>query len=277
LAHPCIGSTRKWADAGLIQPLDTSRINNWDSLLPSIKNVEGISKDGKVWMLPFDWGNTGLIYRTDKISEDKISLDMMIDPSYEGKVSMPDIVTSAYALAALAIGLRDWTEMTDEQFEQTSAYLRKVHKNVRFYWSDPGQLDQALASGEVLMGWGWNQTATNLQANNTPAVMMNDIDKGLSTWVCGYVHLTNGAASEDEVYDMLNALSDVGSGKYIIEAWGYAHANADSYGIADPKIVKKYGYENPADFINGTLITATLPADLEAKMIKEFERIKAGF
>jgi len=277
LAHPCVGSTRKWADAGLIQPLDVSRIKNWDALLPDIKAIHGISSDGKVWMLPFDWGRTGLIYRTDQISSDAISLDLAASPEYQGKVAVPDIVTSAYAMAAAAIGVRDWRSMTDEQFDQASAYLRRVHKNVRFYWSDPGQLDQALASGEVLMGWGWNQTELNLQANNTPARMMTDPDKGVSTWVCGYVHLTGGEAPDDEVYDMLNALTDPTSGKYIIEAWGYAHANGEAYKLANPELVKKYGYENASDFIGKSLPTVALPVELEAKMIKEFERIKAGF
>ncbi|WP_282606891.1 extracellular solute-binding protein [Pelagibius sp. Alg239-R121] len=277
LAHPCIGVTRKWADAGLIKPLDTTKIKNWDQLLPTIKTVSGVAFDGKTWMMPFDWGNSGLIYRTDKVDAEKISLDLVTGPEFEGKVAIPDIVTSAYAMASLAIGLRDWTNMTDAQFKEASAYLRKLHKNVRFYWSDPGQLDQALASGEIVAGWGWNQTELNLLANKTPATMMKDVDKGVATWVCGYVHLANGTMSDEQVYDMLNALSDVNSGKYIIEAWGYAHANADAYGKVDPALVKSYGFDNAEVFLKESLLTSALDPKTEAKMTKEFERIKAGF
>lgn len=277
LAHPCIGVTRKWAAAGLIKPLDTSKIKNWDQLLPTIKSISGVAFDGKTWMMPFDWGNSGLIYRTDKIGADKVSLDLITGPEFKGKVAIPDIVTSAYALASLAIGLRDWTDMTDAQFKQATAYLRKLHKNVRFYWTDPGQLDQALASGEVLAGWGWNQTELNLIANKTPATMMKDIDKGVATWVCGYVHLAGGSVPDEQVYDMLNALSDLGSGKYIIEAWGYAHANAEAYGKVDPALIKQYGFDNAEKFLQESLLTSALEPKLEAKMTKEFERIKAGF
>lgn len=276
LAHPCVGSVRKWADAGLIQPLDLDRLKGWDKVLPSIKSIPGITMDGKVWMLPFDWGRTGLIYRTDMISDDAISLDLATKPEFEGKVSIPDIVTGAYAMAAVAIGMRDWSNMTDEQFQQASDYLRKVHKNVRFYWSDPGQLDQALASGEVAMGWGWNQTTLNLETNKTPAAMMLDTDKGVSSWVCGYVHLTGGNVSKDKVYDMLNALGDPKSGKYLIESWGYAHANSDAYTLANPEMVHKYGYEDASNFISQSLVSAALPVEIERKMVKEFERIKSG-
>jgi putative spermidine/putrescine transport system substrate-binding protein/spermidine/putrescine transport system substrate-binding protein len=277
LAHPCIGVTKKWADAGLIKPLDTSRIKNWDQLLPTIKSVSGVAFDGKTWMMPFDWGNSGLIYRTDKVDGDAISLDLITTPEFQGKIAIPDIVTSAYSLASIAVGVDDWTNMTDEQFKAASEYLRKLHKNVRFYWADPGQLDQALASGEIVAGWGWNQSELNLIANKTPATMMKDVDKGVATWVCGYVHLTGGSQSDDQVYDLLNALSDANSGKYIIEAWGYAHANENSYGMVDPALVKQYGFDNAEKFMKESFLTSALDPKLEAKMIKEFERIKAGF
>lgn len=277
LAHPCIGVTKKWADAGIIKPIDTSRIRNWDKLIPSIRGVSGVEFDGKVWMVPFDWGNSGLIYRTDKLTEEEVSLVDATDAKFAGKIAIPDIVTSAYAMAAAATGVRDWTDMNEEQLDKATEYLRKLHKNVRFYWTDPGQLDQALASGEISMGWGWNQTELNLLANETPAKMLKDVNKGVATWVCGYVHLTSASASDEQVYAMLNALSETASGKYIIETWGYAHANADSYADVDPALVKQYGFDDPKAFFEQSLLTSALPPAIEAKMIEQFERIKAGF
>ena len=222
LAHPCSDAVRKWVAADLIKPLDPAKLDHWDALLPQIKEVDGIMIDGEVYMMPFEWGNTGLIYRTDKIADDAISLQLLADPAYQGKVAIPDAASSAYALAALATGnAADYTKMSDEQFQEASDYLRKVHPNVRFYWSDAGQMDQAMASGELEMGWAWNQSELNLIWNDTPAKMMRDVDKGIATWVCGYVHLKSSTASDDQVYDLLNALSAKESGKYIIESWGY--------------------------------------------------------
>lgn len=277
LAHPCIGVTRKWADSGLISPIDTSRLRNWDALVGTLKNVNGIEFDGEVWMVPFDWGNSGLIYRTDKITADEISLELATDPAYQGKVAIPDAVTSAYAMAALAVGVRDWTNLTDAEFEAASDYLRRLHSNVLFYWTDPGQLDQALASGEIVMGWGWNQSELNLIWNETPAAMMKDIDKGVATWICGYVHLKDGSASDDQVYDMLNALTDAASGKYIIEAWGYAHSNSEAYDQVDPALIKQYGFDQAESFFSDSLLTSALDPEMESRMVSEFERIKAGF
>lgn len=278
LAHPCSDAVRKWVAADLLEPLDTSKLENWDAMLPAIKDVDGITLDGKTYMMPFEWGNTGLIYRTDKITDDQISLQLMADPAYAGKVSLPDAASSAYALASLATGnSADYTKLSDEQFKEASDFLRSVHPNVRFYWADAGQMDQAMASGELEMGWAWNQSELNLIWNDTPAKMMRDIDKGIATWVCGYVHLKSSTTPVDQIYDHLNALSSADSGKYIIESWGYPHANADAYPISDQDLIAQYGFDDPAAFFDGSLFFDAVDPELEAKMLSEFERIKAGF
>ncbi|SPH24262.1 Spermidine/putrescine-binding periplasmic protein [Defluviimonas aquaemixtae] len=278
LAHPCSDAVRKWVAADLIQPLDPSKLTNWDALLPEIKEVDGIVIDGEVYMMPFEWGNTGLIYRTDKISDDQISLQLMADPAYQGKVAIPDAASSAYALASLATGNKDtYTDLTDEQFQAASDWLRSVHPNIRFYWADAGQLDQAMASGELELGWAWNQSELNLIWNEVPAKMMRDVDKGIATWVCGYVHLKSSTTPEEQIYDLLNALSDKESGKYIIESWGYPHANAEAFGISDQELIKTYGFDDVSSFFEGSLFFDAVQPELEAKMLKEFERIKAGF
>ncbi|MGI9389523.1 MAG: extracellular solute-binding protein [Boseongicola sp.] len=278
LAHPCSDAVRKWVAADLIQPLDESKLTNWSAMLPEIKKVDAIVLDGKLYMLPFEWGNTGLIYRTDKISDDQISLQLLADPAYAGKIAIPDAASSAYALASLATGnSADYTNLSDEQFQQASDFLRSIHSNIRFYWADAGQLDQAMSSGEIDMGWAWNQSELNLIWNEVPAKMMRDVDKGIATWVCGYVHLKSSTTPVDQIYDHLNALTEAASGQYIIENWGYPHANAEAFEISDQDLIAAYGFDDPKSFFEGSLFFDAVNPELEAKMLSEFERIKAGF
>ncbi|MEX0301487.1 MAG: spermidine/putrescine ABC transporter substrate-binding protein, partial [Leisingera sp.] len=67
------------------------------------------------------------------------------------------------------------------------------------------------------------------------------------------------------------------SGKYIIESWGYAHSNADAFAAADPELVKTYGFADVNSFFEGSLFFDAVKPELEGRMLKEFERIKAGF
>ena len=135
----------------------------------------------------------------------------------------------------------------------------------------------ALASGEIDMGWAWNQSELNLIWNGTPAKMVRDADKGVATWVCGYVHLKSSTTPVDQVYDLLNALSAPESGKYIIESWGYPHANSEAFPISDQALVKQYGFDDPKSVFEGSLFFDAVDPALEAKMLKAFERIKASF
>ncbi|WDZ79806.1 extracellular solute-binding protein (plasmid) [Ensifer adhaerens] len=280
LAHPCSQSVAKWREAGLIEPLDTSKLTYWNDVDPGIAAMKGLmtTPDGKAWMLPFEWGNTVLTYRTDTVKEDEVkSLKAFADPKFKDRVSIGDNVDDAYALASLAIGVKDWTTMTDEQFKQASDFLREVHKNVRLYWTDNTDLSQAIASGEVDLAWAWNETATTLQADGVPAAIKKDTTEGLSTWVCGYVRLKGATAPVDEQYDFLNSITDPAITPYIVESWGYGHANARGMAQVDPKILADKGYADVSKFLANTLFQSPMPVELRQRMIAEFEKIKSGY
>ncbi len=104
-AHPCSQSVPKWMEAGLLEPLDTSKIDRWDDLNEEFREIEAYKKDGEYYFVPVDWGNTGLTYNTEMLSEDQVkSLQIFADPSMAGKVSIGDSVDDAYALGFLATG-----------------------------------------------------------------------------------------------------------------------------------------------------------------------------
>ena len=120
-AHPCSQSVPKWMEAGLLEPLDTSKIELWGDLNEEFREIEAYKKDGEYYFVPVDWGNTGLIYNTEKLREDQVSsLQIFTDPSMAGKISMPDNVDDAFALGFLATGISDWTKATDEDFKEAA-------------------------------------------------------------------------------------------------------------------------------------------------------------
>ncbi|MFZ1815880.1 MAG: extracellular solute-binding protein [Rhizobiaceae bacterium] len=280
IAHPCSQSVVKWREAGILEELDTSRITAWNDVLPGLKAMKNLmmTEDGKAWLLPFDWGNTALTYRTDKLSDaDVSSLKVFADPKYQGRVSIGDNVDDAYALAALAIGLKDWTGMTDDQFKAASDFLREVHKNVRLYWTDGTEIAQAMSGDEVDIAWAWNETATTLQGEEVPVAIKRDTEEGLSTWVCGYVILKDGDGNKDKVYDYLNAVMEERVSEYLVTAWGYGHSNGKGMAAIDATALADAGYGDVAAFVDKTLFQAPVPTELRQKMIAEFEKIKAGY
>jgi spermidine/putrescine transport system substrate-binding protein len=278
VAHPCSQSVPKWIEAGLLAPLDTSRITRWDEINTAFRDIEAFRKDGNYYFVPMDWGNTATTYNTELLKEaDVQSLQAFADPKNAGRISLPDNVDDAYALGFLAVGVKDWASATDEQFAAASAFLRKVHPNIRTYWSDGASLAQLMQSGEVYLAWAWNETFSTMSYEGHPIAMKRDTDEGSSSWVCGYVHMADAPGSADKFYDFINAWLEPETANYIVNNWGYGHSNAVAMAEMSADDLAAVGLETSDKLREGTLWQGPVPAALREKMIAEFEQIKAGF
>ena len=275
VAHPCSQMIQKYRDAGIIEPWDVSRIPNFKDIDPRFLNSKIFSDDKGVWYIPTDYAYTAVAYNTKEVPvEDVASLDVFLNPKYAGRISLPDNADDVWALALLATGVSDWSNINDDQFKAAADWLRKVHPNVRAYWADPSQLSQLMASGEVLVAWNWNDTIALLHQQNFPVGFQRQAKEGASNWFCGYVNLKDGPGSEDQAYDFINAWLDHGSAKGLLANIGYASTNTVSMAAIDIADLKAAD----VDPINTTLLAQT-PIDpaLRDRMVSEFEQIKSGF
>jgi spermidine/putrescine transport system substrate-binding protein len=278
LAHPCLTTAAKWREAGLLKPIDTSRLPAWNDLLPALRALPGVEHDGKVWLVPFDWGNAMLVVRTDLMPEQDRTLDIFTNPAYHGRVAISSLVDDAYALALLKLGYKSFNELKDPaRRKEASDYLVQVRDNQRFYWTDPTALNQALASGEVVAAWAWNQSVATLQKDGVPVAVAPRDKAGVSTYVCGFVKLAGGEGSEALAYDYINAALEPRSGKYLLEAWAYGHSNSKAFGVADKKVITQYGFDDPEGLMKNSLFQAGLSVELQQALADEFEKIKSGF
>ncbi len=273
ISHPCSQSVSKWRDAGIIEPLDPSRIDRWDDVNETMK--EAFNYDGEYFLLPADWGSTAVTYRADLVDEADIqSLGVFVNPEYNGRISIPDNVDDAYALAFLATGLDDWTIATTDDLEKASAWLREAHQNVRAYWADGAELSQLMSSGEVLVSWAWNETPTTMAAEGFDVKANRETVEGSSTWFCGYVNVANGPNPEDKMYDFFNSWMDPVTAEYLVTAWGYGHGNQAAMDALGQEALDEIGL--------GEVSVPVLPQvpmnhEIREEMIKQFEMIKAGF
>ena len=273
VSHPCSQSVSKWHEAGIIEPIDISRIDRWDDINTDMK--EAFVFDGDYYLLPADWGSTAVTYRADLVDEaDVQSLNVFLNPEFAGRVSIADNVDDAYALAFLATGLSDWTAATMEDLEKASAWLREAHRNVRTYWADGAELSQLMASGEVLVAWAWNETPATMSADGHDVRANRETAEGSSTWFCGYVNLANGPNPEDKMYDFFNAWMEPASAEYIVNEWGYGHGNQAAMDALGQDALDEVGLGSVSVPV---LHQSPMSHVIREAMIKEFELIKAGF
>lgn len=279
LIHPCTGDIPRWRSSGLFQPIDTSRLSNWPDVIPGLyqepHNLE--DADGGVWLVPFDWGQTSITYRTDLYElEGEESWDILWDERYAGRIGMLATGDDAWWCAAIKAGVPFDEIHTDEAFDAIAAVLREQRPLVRTYTDDTTSLNQALASGEMVAAMTWNSSAVELTFEDVP-VRFAQPKEGALTWVCGFM-MTRDAPNPDSAYDVLDALLSVSAGEFLTGDYGYGHSNARVLDLFDDDDLAALTLtRNPADLLDAGHRSIPQPAEWSARMNTLYEQIKAGF
>jgi spermidine/putrescine transport system substrate-binding protein len=225
---PCYYEFPRWKEAGLIQPIDTSKLKNWDKISPTLRNLPGISAGpGKVWFVPHYWGNTSLTIRTDLAPEyaKSQSWDILFDPKYKGRVSVLDGVDDVVPFVAKMIGV-DAYNMSDADWTKVQAKLRELVPHLRFVSSDDTALAQGLASGELIAAMSWRTTFASLHREHRPVAYLEP-PGGMFTYVCGLVMHKNPSNEAKALALIDSSLSDVAA-VYTVEHIGDEPANTQA-------------------------------------------------
>ena len=278
IMHPCTYSVGPFVEAKIYKPIDTSKLSNWPDLFDTLKGVKGVVLDGQVVMAPADWGNSGIAYRPDLVDKDyqnNESWSIFADDKYAGRLAMLDneVVVEIGGLL-LGYSREKIFAMSDDELAATRPFMEKVVKNSRFLWKDPTELDQALASGEVVAGYAWNETIKTLTAKKIPVKYAN-AKEGIFTWLCGLTLLSTGKATESAAYDFIDAWLSPETGKALIEADGYGHSNTKAFKIADPKAIEELGISDPVKHLADGIFLAAVESKRQAKYVKLWEEVKA--
>lgn len=273
VAHICAGSVTKWQDSGLLEAWDISKIPAYGDLDVNLKGQE--IGAGETYFVPTDFGSTAIAYNPDEVTaEDVASLEVFKNPKFAGRMSLPDNVDDAYALAYLATGVTNWSEATDEQFEAASAWLREIHPNLRTYWTDAAELAQLMSSGEILVSWAWNETYPTMVEEGRPIAFQREATEGSSLWLCGYVNLEGSPGNADKAYDYLNAFLRADNVLPLLDS-GYGSANAVALAeqVSDEDLTAAGIGKIEAP------VLAQLPMSNASRerQVETFELIKAGF
>lgn len=277
--HPCNYSVNRFVGAKVAAEIDTAKLSNWKDIFPALQTASGVVMDGKVVMAPADWGNSSIAYRTDLVDADfqkNESWGIFYDDKYAGKVSMTDNEV-AIAIGMMTEGAKyeDAAQVTGETLTAAAKNwgVRAV-KNSRFLWNDPSELQQALASGEVVAAYAWNDIYRNLKREGVPVAYAKP-KEGYFTWFCGLTLLNTGKADPALAYDFIDAWLSPDTGKLLIEGSGYGHANAKSFEIADKQAIADMGITDPAEHMKGGTIFIQVSDAVQSEWNKAWGDVKA--
>lgn len=275
--HPCNANAPLWVQAGVVQPLDTSKLSHWDDLIPSLKTIAAVGDEA--YFAPMDWGQTSVTYRTDivEIPEgEEESWGILWDERYKDKIAIIGNEGDSWWCAAIYAGIPFEELETEENIEKVASLLREQLPLVRMYTDDMTSVEQALAAGELVAAMTWNSSAVALKAEGVP-VRFAAPKEGALTWVCGAMIFVD-APRVDKAHDVVDSLLSPESGRFLINDYGYGHSNRKSFDLVSEDRLAELGLSrNPEDVLGAGKYQIPTSDEFSSRIAELFSEIKAGY
>lgn len=279
MVHLCSIDTNDWINSGFIEPFERAKIKGWDQYNKFWRDKSGFVQNDKIWVVADEYYLTGLNINTEVMDPKTIkNLDIFLDPKYKNKFAMPDEWSDAYSLAFIMLGITKSSDITPEIFDKASAILRKIHPNVRFYWSiGDTDLIPPISQKEIYFTWAWN--SVTYTGGNEGAKLAFIRDVGFSGSACGYAKLKPISPELDnQVYEFINAFNDQSNSVNFLEYSGFGHINEVGMKKLSKKSLEKSSMGDLDKFINANkiFIWTDIDSKFRERATLEYEKIKAG-
>lgn len=265
---------KKVFPAGVMQPMDVSRIKYFDKIVPlfitgrltpdsdiaqgtaphTVGFVE--SQDSTTfasqptdWMtlIPTIYNADTLGIRPDLVGRDITSWADIMDPAFNGKtaiLNIPSIGIMDAAMIMEAMGeitYADKGNMTVEEIDRTIDFLIKAKQDGQFraFWKSFDESVNLMASGEVVIQSMWSPAVAAVRARGVPCVYQ-PLKEGYRAWGGGLglaAHLEG--AKLDAAYEYID---------WYLSGWVGAYLNRQGYYSAAMETAKEYMSEDEWGF-----------------------------
>ncbi len=274
--HPCFEAVPRWREAGLIRAIDTTRLRFWGGVLPELKKLPAIADDDGTWFIPVDWGQTSITYRTDlvDVGYGGESWNMLWDSRYEGRIAVIGLAEDSWWSAAIYAGLAAGPP-DEAAFQAVRELLRLQRPLVRFYADDMARVERGLESGELVAAMTWNDTPRRLRERGVP-VKFAQPKEGALTWCCGLV-LHDRAPAYDKAHDLIDSLISPEVGAYMIETFGFGHANRLSFDRVGEDLLIDSGLSRaPRELLKPAVFVGAQDKEVSARIERDWSEVSGG-
>ena len=204
-----------------IMPINGKYITNAANVSPIFRKLPSDPADK--YTVPWQWGTTGVAYRTDKIKIPIDSWDVFHDPKYARKLTMMDDGREVIG-AELRHRGHSLNSTDKEELAQAKADCIDAKKNLKAYISAP--VKAQLISGDVWISQLWNGDTTQAKAEQ-PNLAYVIPKEGCTIWgdsMC----IPKSAPNKRAAHEWINYVLRPEVGAALSDATGYGTPNAAS-------------------------------------------------
>lgn len=192
----------------LIQPLDELQLKQWSSLPQrwqelGKRNDQGqVDPQGKVWAVPYRWGNTVIVYRRDKFLQEfdwtPTDWSDLWRSELRARISLLDQPREVVGLVLKKLGKSYNTKNLD--IPNLEVELQKLNQQVKFYSSD--RYLEPLVTGDTWLAVGWSSDILPTLAHY-PQLSVVIPRSGTALWADMWVRPT-GKTGENLFYQWID-------------------------------------------------------------------------
>lgn len=233
---------------GVLKPIDTSKMPNWDKMIPAFKTAGGLSFEGKPHGIPYAWGTDSIVYNHGALKTEIDDIGALFDPKYKGQIAMPNGLFESLVATALYLGIEKPFAMGEKELDEVTKVLIKQKPLVRSYWNDIGDLKNLMATGEVTICWGWKMLLDIKQYGID--VRWAHPKQGELAWYDAAFLTTDatGEAEEASLAFMDYLIGDT-YGAVLGKSIGYLTTSTAAIAAMDPALVKTLGLDDYDSFL----------------------------
>lgn len=285
---PTINFFGRQIQAGVFQPLDRSKIPNYDKLDP-VQMARIANQDpGNQYGIPYMWGTTGIGYNVEKLTavfgstDVTNSWDLVFKPENISKlkdcgVTLLDTPSELIPIALNYMG-EDPNSTDPAIIDKAAALLKTIRPYVSNFHSS--QYIDALANGDTCLVVGWSGDV--IQARDRAAEAENGVTigyaipkEGAPQWF-DIMAIPKDAKNLDAAYAWINEMLDpqvmANNSNYI----SYPNALPASWPLMDQTIVNDTTIFPPPEVQAKLFTFAIIPPDVDRQYTRIWTELKTG-
>jgi spermidine/putrescine transport system substrate-binding protein len=256
---------------GLLAEIDFQNV-------PNFKNISANFRDlaydpGNRHSVPYGWGTTGLLVRTDLVQAPVTSWADLWDERYAGRVGVPEEPTELISVALKALGYPLNSE-DPAQLEAALDHLLKLKKSLVFVESEEPEAVERLVSGEVVILLGYSGHALIARKEN-PAIQYVLPKEGTLLWGDSLV-ISAASPNQHTAEIFLNYILRPQVSARIVKEYYYATANEAAYPFLDPEILDDPVLFPPVEYLTKNDFYAPLSPQGQKLYADVWERFMAA-
>ena len=249
LVVPSAGFVGVYAEKGLIQELDLSRLPNHKNIAPEWMNVDW--DPGRKWSVPWQWGSTGVSVNTKVYGGDINTSAIFMDPppELEGKINVIPEMGDVLALATMYEGGSVCSEDPAVMKKVRDALLAAKPKWMSMDYSTI----EKMTNNDYAATVDWNGSAMRSRLGN-PDVAFGYPKEGFGLWMDNVV-LLKDAKNVDNAYLFMDFIMDPENAAMLSAFARYANgiSGSDAFMPEDmktaPEIVIPAEFKDKGQFV----------------------------